>query len=53
MRKGRLDEIFFVDLPDLETRREIFRIHLEKRDLALGIKAEQVVLGDALLCERP
>ena len=32
IRKGRLDEIFFVDLPDAEVRREIFRIHLEKRD---------------------
>jgi len=31
MRKGRIDEIFFVDLPDEEVRREIFRIHLEKR----------------------
>jgi len=34
MRKGRLDEIFFVDLPDLATRQEIFRIHLGKRGLA-------------------
>lgn len=33
VRKGRLDEIFFVDLPDQETRAEIFRIHLNKRDL--------------------
>ncbi len=32
LRKGRLDEIFFVDLPDEEERREIFRIHLLKRD---------------------
>jgi SpoVK/Ycf46/Vps4 family AAA+-type ATPase len=31
LRKGRFDEIFFVDLPDLGTRREIFRIHLESR----------------------
>lgn len=31
VRKGRLDEIFFVDLPDLESRREIFKIHLAKR----------------------
>jgi MoxR-like ATPase len=31
MRKGRLDEIFFVDLPDAAERREIFRIHLLKR----------------------
>ncbi len=33
MRKGRLDEIFFVDLPDASVRQEIFRIHLKKRDL--------------------
>lgn len=33
MRKGRLDETFFVDLPDQEVRREIFRIHIAKRDL--------------------
>jgi AAA+ superfamily predicted ATPase len=31
MRKGRLDEIFFVDLPSDEERREIFRIHLARR----------------------
>jgi SpoVK/Ycf46/Vps4 family AAA+-type ATPase len=31
LRKGRLDEIFFVDLPSAEERGEIFRIHLERR----------------------
>lgn len=31
MRKGRFDEIFFVDLPDEETRAEVFRIHLSSR----------------------
>lgn len=31
MRKGRFDEIFFVDLPDARTRKDIFSIHLEKR----------------------
>src|SRR5258706_3851165 len=31
MRKGRLDEIFFVDLPSPAEREEIFRIHLTKR----------------------
>jgi len=31
LRKGRLDEIFFVDLPDAEERRQIFEIHLGKR----------------------
>src|SRR5439155_4431722 len=31
MRKGRLDEMFFVDLPSSEERGEIFEIHLAKR----------------------
>ena len=31
LRKGRFDEIFFVDLPDAATRAEIFRLHLKKR----------------------
>jgi hypothetical protein len=35
IRKGRLDEIFFVDLPSEATRQEIFAIHLKKRDYAL------------------
>jgi SpoVK/Ycf46/Vps4 family AAA+-type ATPase len=31
MRKGRFDEIFFVDLPDPDTRKIILSIHLGKR----------------------
>jgi SpoVK/Ycf46/Vps4 family AAA+-type ATPase len=31
MRKGRVDEVFFVDLPGPAARAEIFRLHLEKR----------------------
>jgi hypothetical protein len=31
IRKGRFDEIFFVDLPDAAARRQIFAIHLAKR----------------------
>lgn len=31
LRKGRFDEIFFVDLPNAEERQDIFRIHLRKR----------------------
>lgn len=31
LRKGRFDELFFVDLPNPEERKEIFRIHLSKR----------------------
>lgn len=31
LRKGRFDELFFVDLPNGEERRKIFDIHLKKR----------------------
>ncbi len=31
MRKGRFDEIFFVDLPTLPERREIMQIHVKRR----------------------
>ena len=31
LRKGRFDEIFFIDLPSKEERAEIFGIHLRKR----------------------
>lgn len=31
MRKGRFDEIFFVDIPTFNERVEIFRLHLQKR----------------------
>jgi len=30
MRKGRFDEIFFVDLPSASEREAIFKVHLEK-----------------------
>lgn len=33
VRKGRFDEIFFVDLPSLGSRKDIFHIHLQKRGL--------------------
>ena len=32
MRKGRFDELFFVDLPNGEERRRILDIHLKKRN---------------------
>ncbi|MBI4610446.1 MAG: AAA family ATPase [Candidatus Rokubacteria bacterium] len=32
MRKGRFDEIFFIDLPNREERGEIFAVHLKKRN---------------------
>lgn len=52
LRKGRLDEIFYVDLPAPEERTEIFRIHLAKRhrnpdsfDLAALLAASQDFSG--------
>jgi len=33
IRKGRFDEIFFVDLPTLAERKAIFELHLKKRKL--------------------
>ncbi|QSX41477.1 AAA family ATPase [Shewanella cyperi] len=41
MRKGRLDEIFFVDLPDEEIRKAIFLIHCKKR----GVDVTSMDLG--------
>jgi SpoVK/Ycf46/Vps4 family AAA+-type ATPase len=38
IRKGRFDEVFFVDLPTLNERVDVFKIHLEKR----GKKASTV-----------
>ena len=33
LRKGRFDEIFFVDLPDAATRAQVFTLHLQRRAL--------------------
>jgi len=61
LRKGRFDEIFFIDLPTEIERQEIFGIHIEKRKRKLenfdisalaaktdgfsGAEIEQVVIG--------
>jgi hypothetical protein len=61
LRRGRFDELFFVDLPDVEARREILELHLRRRgrepermDVAAiadlcaeysGAELEQVVVG--------
>ena len=36
LRKGRFDEIFFVDLPDAATRAQLFALHLGKRGHDIG-----------------
>ncbi len=38
LRKGRFDEIFFVDLPSHSEREEIAQIHLDRRDRELTAK---------------
>lgn len=61
LRRGRFDELFFVDLPDSDARREILALHLRRRgrdagkvdvhaisDLCAeysGAELEQVVVG--------
>jgi len=61
LRKGRFDEIFFVDLPGLEARHAILTVHLKKRkrdpkqfdvdalaeasDGCSGAEIEQAVIG--------
>ena len=42
IRKGRFDEIFFVDLPDETTRADVLRIHAARRGVALT--AEHLVI---------
>ena len=48
LRKGRFDEIFFVDLPELHAREQILRIHLAQR----GRQMPKDVVGElAQKCE--
>ncbi len=35
IRKGRFDQVFFIDLPDTDERLEIFKIHLARRNVEL------------------
>ena len=43
IRKGRFDQVFFVDLPELDERLEIFKIHLSRRGVdPSGIKLNWV-----------
>lgn len=43
LRKGRFDEIFFVDLPTKNERKDIFRLHL-KKDLLMKKFVKKLVL---------
>jgi SpoVK/Ycf46/Vps4 family AAA+-type ATPase len=46
LRKGRFDEIFFVDLPTRCERRDIFKVHLEKRLMDSEISGETIANGE-------
>ncbi len=46
LRKGRFDEIFFVDLPTVKERKDIFKVHLTKR-LKDSDVSKNVPLNDA------
>ena len=48
LRKGRFDEIFFIDLPTTIERREIFALHITAR-LKAGPALGGLVVDDALL----
>lgn len=47
LRKGRFDEIFFVDLPTKSERKVIFKLHLEKR--LKGSISKDFAVTDTLL----
>lgn len=46
IRKGRFDEIFFVDLPQPDTRAQILVIHAERRGLKLKGAPLQLLTGE-------
>ena len=48
VRKGRFDEIFFVDFPDAAARRRIFEIHLHKRGHEPAAFDTDALAGEAL-----
>ena len=47
LRKGRFDEIFFVDLPTHRERKEIFKLHLAKRLKDKDV-ASKLIVNDEL-----
>jgi len=48
LRKGRFDEIFFVDLPTFRERKVIFNLHLKKRLAGLNA-AKRIKITDPLI----
>lgn len=48
LRKGRFDEIFFVDLPTETERKKIFEVHLQKK-VASSEVGDELIIDDQLL----
>ena len=48
MRKGRFDEIFFVDIPTFQERKKIFEVHINKRIKGSDV-AKNLNIDDAFL----
>jgi SpoVK/Ycf46/Vps4 family AAA+-type ATPase len=46
LRKGRFDEIFFVDLPTRSERKDIFKVHLKKRLTHSDVVGEVLADGE-------
>lgn len=49
LRKGRFDEIFFVDLPTLEERIPIWKLHLTRRLAAGRVVGADLVVDDEII----
>lgn len=49
LRKGRFDEIFFVDLPTLKEREKIFKVHINKRIKSSSVQHE--ITADDSVCK--
>ena len=43
LRPGRFDELILVPVPDSESRRKIFKVHLERSPLAEDMNIEELV----------
>lgn len=50
LRKGRFDEIFFVDLPTTREREKIFQVHMKKRIHSSSV-SHQVAVDEELIRE--
>ncbi|WP_172195826.1 AAA family ATPase [Saccharibacillus qingshengii] len=48
MRKGRFDEIFFVDLPTAKERKDILRLHINKRLTSIEAKGSFMLTEEIL-----